>query len=135
MELADGRADTSATVKVQRASRRVAASIAILMLALALVPTTGAAAAPDRASNAREIRSLTTGEFGVSRPVGLTYVPRQGALLVAGAGGRRTGVLRLSLTEDALGSFRLAKLSHPAMLAFDAAGNRLTAVSEGALPR
>ena len=76
-----------------------------------------------------EVRSLLTGEWGVPRPTGLAYFPEEGSLLVSGAAGQETEVVRLSPHEASLGSLRLPRISNPATLAFDRARNRLTALS------
>jgi hypothetical protein len=104
------------------------------VLALTLLPGPLASAAPTRtARQAREIRATWTGEFGLPRPVGLTYLPGRGELIVAGRADPHTSLLRLSLIGDPRGRSRFPRLSAPGTLAFDPARKRLTALSQGSL--
>ncbi len=103
----------------------------VLLLPLLLPPDVRAA--PDvlprlvksTVQEAREVRTVWTSEFGVSRPAGLAYVPRRGEFLVAESKARRTSILRLDLSADPLGRLRLPRLSSPSTLAFDPARQRL----------
>ena len=71
---------------------------------------------------------MWTDEFGIPHPTGVTYVPSQGQLLVADVRGSQTPVLRLTPGEDPQGTLSLPRLTDPQTLAFDSAGNRLTAL-------
>jgi hypothetical protein len=83
-----------------------------------------------RQPEAVEVRSYLTQEWGVAHPTGLAYLPAESFLLVAGAAGRDTEVLRLSPQEEAsVDTLRLPHISSPATLALDRAGGRLTALS------
>jgi len=117
-----------------RAVRMLVARVAFgsVLLSFVLGPTgdvAAASAAVSKPQEAREVRTVWTSEFGVPRPAALAYVPARGELLVAGDQPGSTSVLRLGFDEDPRGTFQLPGLSSPATLAFDAARNRLTAVS------
>jgi len=108
--------------------------LAACTLLFALLPVPLASAADPRTiRDAREVRSIWTSEFGLSRPVGLTFLPGRDELLVAGRAGRVTSMLRLSLVGDPRGTFRLPRLSTPGTLAFDTSSKLLTALSDGSL--
>ena len=115
----------------KRLSVRLVAHTAIwssLLLPLTPGSAPSVAAAPARVVEAREIRSIFTHEFGVARPVGVTYLPRAGALLVAGAGTSRTTLLRFSPAGDSLGAALVPQFSDPASMTLDPRTNRLTAI-------
>ena len=130
----DGR---STRLRASRGRHRIGRSVtglAACTLLFSLLPGTLASAAGPRASReAREVRSIWTDEFGLSRPIGLTYLPGRDELLVAGRAGNGTSMLRLSLVGDPQGTFRLPGLSAPGTLAFDSSSNLLTALSDGNL--
>jgi uncharacterized protein YjiK len=121
-------------MKRTRSSRTIVGT-AILSLVLPLVAVaTGATAAPAGVAGPRalrEVRTIWTAEFGIAHPSGVAFSPARGEFLVAGPGGSTTRLVRLSPTEDLLGRLRLPRLAAPSTLAFDAAGNRLTALTDG----
>jgi hypothetical protein len=105
---------------------RVGAALLLLLLTLEAPGTAFAIQAT--AEQAREVRTVWTGEFGLSRPGGLAYSPDLHRLFVAGVRERGTAVLRLGFDEDPHGWFRLPRLADLGTLAFDQAGGRLTAI-------
>ena len=123
--------------QISRRKRRMGRSVACLAACALLFPLLpgplASAADPRTVREVREVRSIWTDEFGLSRPVGLTYLPGRDELLVAGLAGRGTSMLRLSLVGDPRGAFRLPRLSTPGTLAFDGSSNLLTALSDGSL--
>jgi hypothetical protein len=77
----------------------IVATSGAVLAALLVPPTTPANAA---VVEAREIRSHSTAEFGLTRPAGIVYSPGEDALLVIGASrGARTPVLGLERAGDA----------------------------------
>ena len=127
----------SAHLRASRRGRWIGRSVAGLAACALLFPllpgTLASAAAPRTVREAREVRSIWTDEFGLSRPIGLTYLPGRDELLVAGLAERGISMLRLSLVGDPQGTFRLPRLSAPGTLAFDGSSNLLTALSDGNL--
>ena len=68
---------------------RAVACLAACTLLFPLLPGPLASAAdPRTVRDAREVRSIWTEEFGVSRPVGLTYLPGRNEFIVAEAARR-----------------------------------------------
>ena len=123
--------------QISRRKRWMGRSVACLAACALLFPLLpgplASAADPRTVRDVREVRSIWTDEFGLSRPVGLTYLPGRDELLVAGLAGGGTSMLRLSLVGDPRGTFRLPRLSTPGTLAFDGSSNLLTALSDGSL--
>ena len=78
---------------------------------------------------ARAVRTTWTSEFDADRPAGVTYVPPRRELLVADPAATNTSVVRLDRDETEQGELQLPALSDPSTLAFDSAGNQLTAVT------
>ena len=121
-------------VRAGRAARRLLPFSLLAALVLAAAGSVPAAPlagsnrpASPRALTVYEIRSIPTREFGVRRPMGLAYVPRDRSLVVSGSSARRTRLVRLTLYEDLVASLRTGNLSHPSTLTFDPVGHRLTA--------
>jgi uncharacterized protein YjiK len=104
-----------------------------LALLLPLAATGRATAQATAPEPVQEVRTVWTSEFGVSRPEGLAYSPALDELLVAGAGGSRTVVVRLDRDETRRGSLGLPGETERRTLAFDGARERLTAVQGGDL--
>jgi len=127
------RRDTQISRRKRWMGRSVACLAACALLFPLLPGPLASAADPMTVRDVREVRSIWTGDFGLSRPVGLTYLPGRDELLVAGLAGGGTSMLRLSLVGDPRGTFRLPRLSTPGTLAFDGSSNLLTALSDGSL--
>ncbi|HSK90464.1 MAG TPA: hypothetical protein VK875_04040, partial [Euzebyales bacterium] len=88
-------------------------------------------ATQDETSEAQEVRTVWTNEFGVPHPSGLAYDPARREFLVARDDPTGTTILRLGPDEERLGTFRLPRLDNSATLAFDENGERLTAIDRG----
>jgi hypothetical protein len=109
-------------------------------LAGALVAASAAPAVAPRAAAAaaappsvREVRTTWTHDFGIDRPGGVTYDPGRRELLVAEAQGSTASVLRLGRDEQPAGLFRMRGVADADTIAFDGAGNEVTAVAGGDL--
>jgi sugar lactone lactonase YvrE len=72
----------------------------------------------------REVRPIDTTELGVSRPSGIAYEPDANALVVAARRGGGTAAIRVTPTEDVLGSLTLPQ-TDPSTMTFDQRTNRL----------
>jgi uncharacterized protein YjiK len=111
---------------------RVALGCLLVLLGPVLVGTTEAAptaqSAPPAPPPVREIRSILTAESGAARPTGLA-APEDGTLLVAHRVGQETALLQMTSGEDPVATSDLPRVTQPATLAYDPAGDRLTAMS------
>jgi PKD repeat protein len=83
----------------------------------------------------REIRAVYTSEFGLPRPAGLTYSPKDRALLVAGSASGHPDITLVGLSPTGHETRReiLPDLPDPANLAFDAESVQLTALARSEL--
>jgi PKD repeat protein len=83
----------------------------------------------------REIRAVYTSEFGLPRPVGLTYSPKDRVLLVAGSASGHPDITLVGLSPTGHQTRReiLPDLPDPANLAFDAESVQLTALARSEL--
>ncbi|MGH3384862.1 MAG: PKD domain-containing protein [Nocardioidaceae bacterium] len=94
--------------------------------------TAANAAAPAGGTPAREVRSIYTDEFGVSRPSGVTYDPDRKALLVTGAKkGADSALIAVTPDDTRLGSAVLRGLEDGGTAAYDPKQQELTAVEGG----
>jgi hypothetical protein len=90
------------------------------------------AAGEPRLREARLIRSLSMGEYGVTGPTGVTYSATDDRLLVTGAGGqRRAVVLAVSPSGKDPRRISVAVSAAGPTAAFDPITRRLTAVAGG----
>jgi uncharacterized protein YjiK len=100
-----------------------------LLLVGALAPIAEASLPdPPKLFSVREVRTVSTRQYGVARPQGLSYVPGEGAFLVAGRPGRPISILRLRPPEKRLGS-QLLPGGDPTTLAYDAHDGVVTVLS------
>jgi hypothetical protein len=83
---------------------------------------------PPEPRSVREVRTIYTGDFGIRRPHGVSYLPEAGALLVAGEPGKWTPAIRLTPQEKRLGSLSLPR-GDPTTLAYDARNDAVAMLS------
>jgi hypothetical protein len=111
--------------------------VLVAMLAVGtpcLAHAAGAAAAPPgEVARARLVRTVWTSEYGIPRPSGLAFVASRNEFVVAGSPSTVTPLVRLARDETSPGTLELPALTDPSTLAFDAATNELSAVSDDQL--
>ncbi|HEX6921622.1 MAG TPA: hypothetical protein VF314_15500, partial [Actinomycetes bacterium] len=121
---------------MSRTSRLVVLTAAIALAASSLPAGSAAAAAPTRQApgtapavgEAREIRSLSTGEYGAPAATGVAYSPTDGRLLVTGAEGGDNTVLMIAPTGKEARTVRIAGPAAGPTVAFDPVTRQLTAI-------
>ncbi|MPZ94179.1 MAG: hypothetical protein GEU96_04510, partial [Propionibacteriales bacterium] len=119
---------------MKRLRTRSISVVALTAMVAALAPafTVANAAAPAGGTPAREVRSIYTDEFGVSRPSGVTYDPDRKALLVTGAKkGADSALIAVTPDDTRLGSAVLRGLEDGGTAAYDPKQQELTAVEGG----
>ncbi len=112
----------------------MAVALATTLGASALLPngTADAQTTPDPGLRAaREVRTIWTDEFGISRPAGLAYDATRRTFLVAGDAPGAAQILRIDPRGKGQGVSRVARVSDPALLAFDSRNDRLVGIDAG----
>ena len=123
-----GRPHRSGSCRRTRRSRRRSVFIAALSLALVGPGVSDAAGAVEAVVPSERlflVRSVVTSELGLAQAEGLAYSPFDAALLVAGASGPDTTVIRLTDGEDVVSSSALPP-GAAQTLAFDQSTNAVT---------
>ena len=113
----------------RRGNRGVLPSILVSLLIVVMLPSVDAQGATSTTivSPAQEVRTVFTGEFGISRPMGLTYVESLGEFLVISEDG---SALRLGPDEDARALVHLGAALNPGSLSYDAATDRVVMLGD-----
>lgn len=102
----------------------------------AFVPVAAVHAAPAGGRSApveaREVRTVWTGESGLIRPLAIAYVASRNELVVTAAGDADGAkALRVGFDENVVGRLTLPRGGQPSSLAYDASRNRLTVLRGG----
>jgi hypothetical protein len=114
-------------------ARRIVGALSVsglLVIPFVAAHPTGAATnggASVVAQAVQEVRPIDTTELGLSRPTGIAYDPGANALIVATGRGGQTAAIRVTPSEDVLGSLTLPQ-TDPSTMTFDPRTNRLGAI-------